>query len=438
MRLPDLLRVDRGGVMRRAHRRIQILAVPIALTAVLAVAAPAGAAPGDWWQFGYTAANTRFNPNETTINEGNVVRLIVGGEHAFTPGEYQHHTGGVAVANGLAYVQAWDETGVPRLLAYQTSSFQSPEAWRSQQGKTCGNRSPTVHLAIVFVGSRSCRPSSQDGGVFAFDGATGQLVWSFTYDPAQGVDTVGDAGNVAATNGVVYFRTYDSLLGSQEGNDNNLWALDARTGAIRWQVQGAIGAYFGDPAVAGGRVFVGTATGRLQARSAATGALLWSRPGATAGTPPAVTGGMVYSTGLEAGVWKLFARSVDTGALRWTRALPSGAGLAVAGARVVVATSAGLSAFDAATGTPRWSVAVAAAGSPAVANGLVYLGLQQGIGAWRLSDGVQRWRFGTIGYGSPVVSGGRLYVSGFTSSNGQQIEVVDQFQLGAAATAASS
>ena len=103
---------------------------------------------------------------------------------------------------------------------------------------------------------------------------------------------------------------------------------------------------------------------------------------------------------------------------------------------MLVATSAGLRAFDAATGTPRWRVAVAAAGFPAVANGLVYLGLQEGIGAWRLSDGAERWRFGTIRYGSPVVSGGRLYVSGFTSINGQQIEVVDQFQLGIAAAGA--
>jgi hypothetical protein len=64
-----------------------------------------------------------------------------------------------------------------------------------------------------------------------------------------------------------------------------------------------------------------------------------------------------------------------------------------------------------------------------VANGLVYLGLQQGIGAWRLSDGTRRWRFGTIRYGSPAVSGGRLYVSGVNSVNGQDVAVVDQFQL---------
>jgi outer membrane protein assembly factor BamB len=404
------------------------MAAPLSVAALLAVAAPAGAAPGDWWQFGYTAANTRSNPNETTIGAANVGRLVLGAEHTFTRGDFQHRAGGVAVANGFAYVQAWDETGSPRLLAYRPGSFQSAEVWRSQQGKTCGNRSPTVHLEIVFVGSIACRPSSQDGGVFAYDGASGRLVWSFTFDPAGGVDTVGDAGNVAATNGAVYFRTYDSLLGGDQGNDNHLWALDARTGAVRWHVEGAVGNYFGDPAVAGGRLFVGTAAG-LEARSTAIGALLWSRPGAAAGSAPAVTGGVVYSTGLENGAWKLFARRVDTGALRWSRALSGNAGLAVAGGRVLAATSAGLSAFDAASGVPGWSVAVAAASAPAVANGLVYLGLGQGIGAWRLSDGARRWRFGTIGYGSPVVSGGRVYVSGSTSVNGQPIDVVDQFRL---------
>ena len=429
--------------MRRSHRRIHILVVLVALAAVLVVAAPAQAAPGDWWQFGYTAANTRFNPNETTIGASNVGGLVVGARHAFTPGEYQHTTSGVAVANGFAYVQAWDESGFPRLLAYDIGSFQSSEVWRSQTGKTCGNRSPTVHLGIVFVGSIACRPSSQDGGVLAFDGATGQLLWSFTYDPAQVVDTVGDAGNVAASNGVVYFRTYDSLVGSQEGNDNNLWALDARTGAIKWHVQGEIGAYFGDPAVSGSRVFVGTTDGRLQARSAATGALLWSRPGAVArpfygDAAPSVSGGVVYSVGVEAGTWRLFARSVDTGALRWKRALTGAAGLAVAGGRVLVASSAGLSALDAATGALRWRVAVAAAGSPAVANGLVYLGLQQGIG--RLAP-VGRGAAVAVRHGllcSPVVSGGRLYVSGGTLVNGQWVEVVDQFQLGTAAAGALS
>jgi len=105
----------------------------------------------------------------------------------------------------------------------------------------------------------------------------------------------------------------------------------------------------------------------------------------------------------------------------------------------VAATSAGISALDAATGALRWRVNVAGASSPAVANGLVYAGLTSGIGAWRLSDGVRRWRYGIITYGAPVVSGGRLYVSAVTPDVDHPVVVVDQFALyGAAAAGAIS
>jgi outer membrane protein assembly factor BamB len=151
------------------------------------------------------------------------------------------------------------------------------------------------------------------------------------------------------------------------GGDSALLSLDARTRAVGWQVPGV----FGAPAVAGGRVFAG-AGANLQARSSSTGALLWSRPGGSFGVMPAVTGGVVYSIGLENGAWRLFARWAGNGALRWKRAVGGSGGLALAGGRVVVATGSGLRAVDAATGAPRWNVAVAAAGSPAVGNGLVY------------------------------------------------------------------
>jgi outer membrane protein assembly factor BamB len=409
--------------MRRSHRRIQLLALPIALAAVVAVAAPAKAAPGDWWQFGYTAANRRFNPNETTIGPSNVGRLRIGARQlplvGVPAGGPAVDATGLAVANGHAYVNAWGGEGTSgTLIAYRVNGLQ--EAWRQRTG--CYSASPTVHLGVVFLGSIACRPSGDDGGVYALDGTTGQRLWYSQELVGQGQE---DASNVVATSGAVYFSIYPNAV---YGGDSALLSLDARTGAVRWQVAGL----FGTPAVAGGRVFVGGPSG-LEARSASTGALLWTRaPGG--GPAPAVANGVVYVTGTENGVFKLFAYAATNGALRWARTL-SGQNtfrwLAVAGGRVLVTTSAGLAAYDAASGAPRWSRAVAAGSSPAVANGLVYLGLQQGIGAWRLSDGVRRWRFGTIPYGSPVVSGGRLYVSGVTPDNGEGLAEVDRFQLGA-------
>jgi hypothetical protein len=401
------------------------LALLVALAAVLAVAAPAKAAPGDWWQFGYTAANTRFNPNETTIGPSNVGRLRIGARQTPLVGVPGSSPGvdatGLVVANGHAYVNAWGGEGTSgTLISYSVNGLQ--EAWRQRTG--CYSASPAVHLGIVFLGSIACRPSGDDGGVYAFDATTGQRLWYSQGLIGQGEE---DASNVAATNGAVYFSIYANAV---YGGDNALVSLDARTGAVRWQAAG----YFGTPAVAGGRVFVNALSG-LEARSASTGALLWSRtPGGDVWwSAPAVSNGVVYVTGTENGVFKLFAYAATNGALRWTRTLSAQNynWLAVAGGRVLVATSSGLHAYDAASGAPRWSRAVAPYSSPAVANGLVYLGLQQGIGAWRLSDGARRWRFGTIPYGSPVVSSGRLYVSGVEPNTGEGVAVVDQFQLGA-------
>jgi outer membrane protein assembly factor BamB len=408
--------------MHRPHRLIRVLVVPLALVALLAAAGPAQAAPGDWWQFGYTAAGTRYNPNETTIGAANVARLVVGAEQVPTVGGGWNaaHASGVAVANGRAYVQVGEsEGGASAVAAYDAGAFGSPPLWQQRSG--CNSASPTVHLSIVFVGAIACRPSGDDGGVRAFDAASGRQLW-YTHDLGIGNGTE-DASNVAATSGAVYFSIYANAA---YGGDSALMSLDAQTGAVHWQVPGL----FGAPAVAGGRVFAGIGAS-LQARSASTGALLWSRPGGGFGSMPAVTGGVVYSIGLENGTWRLFARSVSDGALRWKRAVPGSGGLAVAAGRVLVATGSGLRAVDAASGALRWNLAVAARGAPAVANGLVYAGLQQGIGAWRLSDGARRWRYGTIAYGSPSVSAGRVYATGVRfPDTDQYAAVVDQFRLG--------
>lgn len=57
-----------------------------ALAGLLLAATPASAAPGDWWQFGWTAAGTRFNPNETTITQGNVGTLGIAAQQVATLG----------------------------------------------------------------------------------------------------------------------------------------------------------------------------------------------------------------------------------------------------------------------------------------------------------------------------------------------------------------
>src|SRR5215213_3356519 len=209
--------------MHRLHRLVRLLVAPVALVTLLAAAGPAQAAPGDWWQFGSTAANTRYNPNETTIGPANVGRLVVGAEQVptFGAGATFAHASGVAVAGGRAYVQVGDfESGSSALLAYDAGAFGSPPLWQQRSG--CNNASPTVHLSIVFVGAIACRPSGDDGGVRALDAATGA--------PALVQPGAGDRQRHrrrqqrGRDQRAVYFSLYANAV---YGGDNALMSLDA-------------------------------------------------------------------------------------------------------------------------------------------------------------------------------------------------------------------
>jgi outer membrane protein assembly factor BamB len=416
--------------MRHPHRLVRGLALPVALAALLAAAAPAVAAPGDWWQFGYTATNTSFNPNETTINEGNVARLRVAAEDSpvlAQTGANAKVATAAAVANGTAYVNAYDfETQAADLLAYDPRTLSV--RWR-RSGVGCDRRSPTVHQGIVYLGGSTCEHSTGDGAVRAFDGATGAPLWAYTGNE--------NVGSVTATGGVVYFSAFSALAESS----NDLLALDAVTGQERWHVHPTD--FTGKPAVAGSRLYV-RRPGVLEVRSSATGALLRSVPvgeeaaSRTSVVEPVVAGGVVYTYGLEAGVWKLFAVDAGSGTVRWKRALggtPQEAKPAVAYGKVFVHRPGAVRAFDAATGAPRWTAQVAGDGSafpasPAVANGLVVVGLQQGIAAFRQTGGALLWRSGTIEYGDPVIAHGAVHAPGFVPQGGGSVAVVHVFRLG--------
>lgn len=91
-----------------------------------------------------------------------------------------------------------------------------------------------------------------------------------------------DISSPAVANGVVY-------VGSIDGN---VYALNARTGALVWQYP--TGGYIqSSPAVANGVVYVGSEDGNLYALNASTGALLW-QDFAGGSSSPAVANGLLY------------------------------------------------------------------------------------------------------------------------------------------------
>lgn len=245
----------------------------------------------------------------------------------------------------------------------------------------------------------------EDGGTLhAVERTTGHERWHTDLGPMRYCASV-----LAAANGLLYV------------SGTRLVAVDAATGAVRWTAPAPIGSgrlgMVSSPAVAVGRVFVGSADGSLYALDAATGAVAWRfATGSSVSTSPAVVAGVVYF-GNDAGT--VYAVAAQTGALVWT-AKPGrwldASSPAVAGGRVfVVAEKRVLVALDAATGRELWRFATKAGsgGWPVVAGDVVYLGSDERIlYALDAATGTERWRYSFAGKieSEPAVTGGLVYV----------------------------
>src|ERR1019366_5683255 len=219
--------------------------------------------------------------------------------------------------------------------------------------------SPAVANGVVYVGSG-------DDKVYAFNTATGQLIWS----AAIGAPAAEVASSPAVANGVVYVGA----------GDGKLYAFNAATGQPTWSAATGQPIY-SSPAVANGVVYVGSGN-KLYALNAATGQSIWSAPtnGYSVASSPAVANGVVY---VGSGDDKLYAFNAATGRLVWSAATSNylWSSPAVANGVVYVGSDDDkLHAFDAATGEPLWSAATGSsvASSPAVANGVVYVGSVDG------------------------------------------------------------
>jgi outer membrane protein assembly factor BamB len=223
---------------------------------------------------------------------------------------WQRRTGGpvyasAAVAKGVAAIASGD--GVVYGLDVATGAVRwtyalppSKSAFAQSPAATDGER--------IYVGA-------WDRHVYALDAATGALVWrhlatprSFAYSAAIGGPAVAD--------GVVYVPS----------NDNVLHALDARTGAPRWTYSSPgdkVG--YSSPAVVGDRLYVGCLGGKGEVRclSTADGSERWTA--ATGHTiydsSPAVADGRVAIGSVDGNLWLLDAAD---GRLVARHVLPTG------------------------------------------------------------------------------------------------------------------
>ncbi len=286
-------------------------------------------------------------------------------------------------AEGLIFVGSADH----HLYALEPAT--GATRWRyATEGEV--NSSPAVADGLVVVGSR-------DGRVHAVDARGGKGVWTFRTGGERRFTAPGIHGALPATE--LMPDPFDVFLSSPAvdrgtvyigSGDQHVYALDLKTGALRWKFRTG-DVVHASPAVAGGTVYVGSWDRRFYALDAATGAPRWS-----------------FLTG-------------DDPDLHNQIGIASSA--AVVEGRVFFGCRDGhFYALDAATGSLLWKHdnhkgwVIA---SPAVAQGTVYFPTSDGRRFKALDAATGALRFDrenpAISFSSPTLAGGRLY---FGSSDG--------------------
>jgi outer membrane protein assembly factor BamB len=185
--------------------------------------------------------------------------------------------------------------------------------------------------------------------------------------------------------------------------------------------------YYSSPAVADGKVYVGSENGGVYCLNATTGAYIWSYPtGGEVSSSPAVADGKLYVGSEDFNVYCLNA---TTGAYIWS--YPTGdrvmSSPAVADGKVYVgstdmkvwclnASSASMISYEREIWnyTTGWLNDVRS--SPAVADGKVYVGsFDHKVYCLNASTGAHIWGYKTGDYvsSSPAVADGRVYVGSY-------------------------
>jgi outer membrane protein assembly factor BamB len=345
-------------------------------------------------------------------------------------------TGGAATAAvlGVAAIAAFRYANRPPPLALWT--FEVPDYLSAGPLMAGGNvlavgdqtialdpRTGKVRWRSDIKLGRTAQPVAMDGRCFVYDGsglngidaATGRHLWN------EQIKTFAFEETPAAANGVVCMSASISVGG------NVLLALDAATGARRWQYE-AENTLETNAAASGGLFYIGSGDKLLYAIDAATGSLRWQAPtDERVASTPVVAGGLVIITTQG---YEVLAFDAATGKARWkspslSKAANEGAMPVVAGSTVYVGAGDGtLHALDAGNGRERWRLAAEATNgsgsdpgylTPIVAGGVAVLfDGNRTLYALDPANGNVRWRHDIVGHSGerPVAMGGVVYFAG--------------------------
>jgi outer membrane protein assembly factor BamB len=308
-----------------------------------------------------------------------------------------------AVAYGRLYFA--NNSGVMFAINAKTGK----RAWKLPIGR-CVAASPAVADHTVyqaFLNRPPCnskaKPGQLEGEVIAFASGFGKIRWRTKIGPTESSPLVAD--------GSVY-------VGDWRGR---VYALDQTTGRVRWTFQGK-GRIKGGVAKSGNRLYVGTYDGYLYALSTATGKAIWrTRSQDRLGgrgyfySTPAVAYGRVYIGSTD---HKVYSFGAASGTLRWSKGTGGYVYASPAVWRQTVyagSYSGRFYALDAATGDVRWRFRAKGhiSGSATVIAGVVYFSTFDEVTyALDARTGLLLWTYKDGKYGGVVADHDRLYLVG--------------------------
>lgn len=182
--------------------------------------------------------------------------------------------------------------------------------WRTQTGGRVRS-SPAIAGDTAYVGSF-------DGKLYALDVRTGSVRWTFATEGAGldssrfGYDRRSIQSSPAVGGGAVYVGARDGFL----------YAVDARTGKLRWRYDHKISWVNTSPAFDGRLVFAGSSDGHfVQAVDATTGREVWRTPNGALSlvwSSPAVAGNVVFDADWDG---RVFAIDRASGSILWVERL---------------------------------------------------------------------------------------------------------------------
>ncbi len=389
--------------------RFARLLAPALLASIVGIGGAAAPAPaeastsGSWTQFHYAATKSGYDPVEKTLNAANVGGMALKWQASLSGSVYDTPLvsgGRVFVVDTEGMLSALRQSDGHMLWSRRVSlgflMDSTPAIWKNfvvspgtdaagafvaAYDVASGGRKWRTRVAIDQYASITAPAVfgnyiyvSAGIYIYALSASSGRILWKTRVTTSPG----GIVGGPVAVSGYGEFVV-------AAGMDGHVYALDAKTGKVRWNVAAGGGVFHGGPAIYSGIVYVpegrgGSGGGGFDvcALQVSDGRLLWkSYAGDDVHVTPAAGQGRVFIGSIDEGVRAL---NSATGALLWTAEYQGevwGAPMLANGV-VYFGTDQQLVAYNAATGAMVYLSAISAGNasmsSPAVVNGRIYMG----------------------------------------------------------------